>query len=111
MATTSLTLEGHSAGSPEPILGPSPATGQDAEILDVSDPDLGYDAEKSVSAAPTADEIDISRRAVGRVLWQHCHLRKSWASTIQPPLQAAGSENHDGKAATRCGTYPRRKDA
>jgi hypothetical protein len=31
--------------APEPLLRPSPATDHDAEILDVEDPDLGYDAE------------------------------------------------------------------
>jgi hypothetical protein len=36
---------GSDAGSPEPILRLLPATGHDAEILDVNDPDLGYDAE------------------------------------------------------------------
>jgi hypothetical protein len=36
----------NSADSPEPILRPSPAAGHDAEMLEVSDPDLGYDAEK-----------------------------------------------------------------
>jgi hypothetical protein len=44
--TTSLTLVGHSAASPEPLLRPSSATGHDAEILDVDDPQLGYDAAK-----------------------------------------------------------------
>ena len=45
MVKTSLTPMGNSADSPELILRPSPATGHDAEILDVDDPDLGYDAE------------------------------------------------------------------
>ena len=44
MATTSLTPVGHSADSPELILRPSPATGHDAAILDLEDPDLRYDA-------------------------------------------------------------------
>jgi hypothetical protein len=43
---TSFTMVGNSADSPEPLLRPLPATGLDAEILDVSDPDLGYYAEK-----------------------------------------------------------------
>jgi hypothetical protein len=42
---TSFTPVGISAGSPEPSLRPSPATGHNAEILGVYDPDLGYDAE------------------------------------------------------------------
>lgn len=46
MATTFFTSVGNSAGSPEPILRLSPATGHDAEILEVYDPDVGYDAEK-----------------------------------------------------------------
>jgi hypothetical protein len=45
MATTSCTPVGNCPDSPEPILRRSPATGHDAEILDVDDPDLGYDAE------------------------------------------------------------------
>jgi hypothetical protein len=31
--------------APEAVLRPSPATGHAAEMLDVSDPDVGYDAE------------------------------------------------------------------
>jgi hypothetical protein len=42
---TPFTLVGNSADSPEPLLRPSPTTGHDAEILDVSDPYLGYEAE------------------------------------------------------------------
>jgi hypothetical protein len=45
MATTSFTSVGSLADSPEPLLGLSPATGHAAEILDVDDPDLGYDAD------------------------------------------------------------------
>jgi hypothetical protein len=45
MATTSCTPVGNCPDSPEPILRRSPANGHDAEILDVDDPDLGYDAE------------------------------------------------------------------
>jgi hypothetical protein len=44
MATTSLTLGGNSVDSPQPILRPLPATGRNAEMLEVYDPDLGYDA-------------------------------------------------------------------
>jgi hypothetical protein len=46
MATTLFTSVGNSADSPEPLLRPSPATGRDADMLDVQDQDLGYDAEK-----------------------------------------------------------------
>jgi hypothetical protein len=45
MATTALTSVGSDAGSPEPIRRPSSAIGHAAEILDINDPDLGYDAE------------------------------------------------------------------
>jgi hypothetical protein len=45
MAMTFLTLVGNSADSPEHILRLSPATDHNAEILDVYDPYLGYDAE------------------------------------------------------------------
>jgi hypothetical protein len=43
--TTSFTLMGNSADSPEPLLRPSPTTSHDADMRDVEDPDLGYDAE------------------------------------------------------------------
>ena len=39
-------LVGNSADAPEPPLRPSPATGHEADMLDVEDPDLGDDAEK-----------------------------------------------------------------
>jgi hypothetical protein len=45
MARTFFTAVGSEADSPEPLLRPSPATGHDAETLEVDDPDLGYDAE------------------------------------------------------------------
>jgi hypothetical protein len=45
MATTSFTSVGNSADSPEPLLRPSPTTGYDAEKLEGSDPNFGYDAE------------------------------------------------------------------
>src|SRR5262245_33472011 len=45
MATTSLTLVGHAADAPDPILRRLPATGHEADMLDVSDPDVGEDAE------------------------------------------------------------------
>jgi len=38
MAMTSLTLAGHGADSPAPLLRPSPATGHEADMLDVYDP-------------------------------------------------------------------------
>ena len=46
MPPTSFTLVGNSGDSPAPLLRPSPATGHVAEILNASDPDLGYDAAK-----------------------------------------------------------------
>jgi len=46
MANTALTLVGNSADSVEPLFRPSPGTGHKAEILDVEDPYLDYDAEK-----------------------------------------------------------------
>jgi hypothetical protein len=45
MARTSFTSVGSEADSPEPPLRPLPVTGHAAEIPDVYDPDLGYDAE------------------------------------------------------------------
>src|SRR6266850_6213216 len=61
MATTSLTLVGHFAGSPEPILRPSPATGHDAEILGVEDPYVGYDAETCPYQQPQRQRRSTSR--------------------------------------------------
>jgi hypothetical protein len=71
--TTSLTSVGNSAGSPEPIVRPSLATGHDAEILDLYDPHVGYDADTCPYQPLTNDAMHISRRAVGRVMWQHGH--------------------------------------
>jgi hypothetical protein len=45
VAKTSSTPVGNGTDSPEPILRPSPVTGHNAEILEVDDPDLGYDVE------------------------------------------------------------------
>jgi hypothetical protein len=45
MARTSFTSVGSEADSPELLLRPSPVTDHDAEKLDVSDLDFGYDAE------------------------------------------------------------------
>jgi hypothetical protein len=42
---TSFTSVGSQADSPAPIRRPSPATGHEAEILDVDNPYLSYDAE------------------------------------------------------------------
>jgi hypothetical protein len=43
---------GSAAGSPEPLLGPSPATGHDADMLDVYDPDVGDDADTCLYQPP-----------------------------------------------------------
>jgi hypothetical protein len=43
--TTSFTLVGNGADFPEPLRRPSPDTGHEAEILDVYNPYLAYDAE------------------------------------------------------------------
>jgi hypothetical protein len=47
MTTTSETLRENSADAPEPIRRRLPAMSHHAEILDVNDPDLGYDAENT----------------------------------------------------------------
>jgi hypothetical protein len=52
MATTSLMSVGNTAGSSDPILTPSLATGHNAEILAVSDPHLVYDAEDFRISSP-----------------------------------------------------------
>jgi hypothetical protein len=61
VATASLMLVRNSADSPAPLLRPSPANGHDAEILDVSDPDLGYDAETCPYQQPQ------------RIMWTYFH--------------------------------------
>jgi hypothetical protein len=71
---TSFTSVGNSADSPEPLLRPAPATGHDAETLEVYDPDLGYDAQNFPDkAARTGDETHMSRRAIER-LWGHISI-------------------------------------
>ncbi len=66
--TTSFTHVGDSAGSPESILRPSPATGHDAEILEVSDLYLGYDAKTCPSKQPQRPMRSTSRAGpLGRV--------------------------------------------
>ena len=49
---TSLTSVGGNAGSPEPIRGRSPASGHEAEILDVYHPFLGYGAKNFQISSP-----------------------------------------------------------
>ena len=61
MATTFLTSVGNDAGSAEPIRRPSHAIGYAAEILDVSDPSLGYDAETFPSQPPQRTMRSTSR--------------------------------------------------
>jgi hypothetical protein len=50
--TTSFMSVGNSADSPAPLLRPSPATGHEADMRDVSDPDVGDDAETFPSQQP-----------------------------------------------------------
>ena len=52
MAKTSLTSVGNSADSREPLLRWSRATGHAAEMLDESDPYVGYDPEKFPDKLP-----------------------------------------------------------
>jgi hypothetical protein len=52
MAQASFTRVGSLADSPETPLGPSPAAGHAAEILDVYNPYLGYDATKFAYKPP-----------------------------------------------------------
>jgi hypothetical protein len=52
MAATSWTLMGHAADSPDSILRSSPATDHHAEILDVEDPSMGYNAETLLYQQP-----------------------------------------------------------
>jgi hypothetical protein len=60
-ATAPLTLVGSSADAPAPLLRPSPATGYEAEILDVYDPSLGYDTEHILSKQPSRTMRSLSR--------------------------------------------------
>jgi hypothetical protein len=61
---TSFMSVGNSADSPEPIHRPLPATGHDAEMLDVYDPDLGYykSGEKRRCAYVLGLEDELGRR-------------------------------------------------
>jgi hypothetical protein len=69
MAKTSFTSVGSSADAPQPLLRPSPATGHDAEKLEVYDPDLGYNAENfPYKPLQRGMRPTISRRALER-LW------------------------------------------
>jgi hypothetical protein len=56
-----LTLVGDSADSPEPIPRPSPATGHEADIVEVEDPSLGYDADILPSQQPSRQMRSTSR--------------------------------------------------
>jgi hypothetical protein len=66
MATTPFTLGGNSADSPALFLRLSPATGHAAEILDVSDPCLGYDAEIFPYKPPQWKTLNLSRFVEGQ---------------------------------------------
>ena len=63
MAKTSFMLVGNEAGSPEPFLRPLPATGDDANILGVYDPSLGYNAEDCPYQRPQRKMRATSRAA------------------------------------------------
>jgi hypothetical protein len=76
MAMTSWTSVGSDAGSPEPIRRPSPATGHEAEILDVYDPYLGYDAEKFPYKPPQRTMRSTSRAGLLGGLCGHIWARR-----------------------------------
>jgi hypothetical protein len=61
MAATALTPVRHAADSPEPFLRSSPAMGYTAEIPDVFDPYLGYDAEDFPDQRPPRQMLSPSR--------------------------------------------------
>ena len=63
MAKTSFMLVGNEADSPEPFLRPLPATGDEAKILGVYDPYLGYDAEDLPYQRPQRKMRSASRAA------------------------------------------------
>jgi hypothetical protein len=56
-------LVGNEADSPEPFLRPLPAAGDEANILGVSDPSLGYDAEDVPYQRPQRQMRSTSRAA------------------------------------------------
>jgi hypothetical protein len=74
MATTSYTLVGNPADSPESILSPWPATDYEAEKLEVSDPDLGYDAETFPYQQPRRGMRPTFRAGLLRGLWGAAYL-------------------------------------
>src|SRR5262249_21554013 len=69
MAKASFTSVGNSADSPAPPLRPSPATGHAAEILDASDPYLGYDAD---TFPYHCLQRQIRSTALSRLMWTTC---------------------------------------
>jgi hypothetical protein len=62
MATTSWTRVGNLPDAPASILKPSPVTDHDAEMLDVSDPDLGYDAENFRISSPNKGDEEMKTK-------------------------------------------------
>jgi len=65
MTTTTLTSVGSDTSALEPIRRPLPTTGHEAEILDVDDPYLGYDAKKFPHKPPQRRMRSTSRAPLG----------------------------------------------
>jgi hypothetical protein len=82
---TRYTLVGNSADSPEPRLRRLPATGPDAEILDVYDLPLGFDAETCPYLLPQQTMRPTSRAG----LWGGCGETMPTASPVRRLVRKA----------------------
>jgi hypothetical protein len=67
----------NSTDSPAPLLRLSSVTGRNADILEVQDPDLGYDAETFLYQDLRGDEVALLCPVVGEVMWKSFHIIKS----------------------------------
>jgi hypothetical protein len=79
--------------TPEPILRPLPATGHDAEILDVDDPDLGYDVATFPYQQPQQKMRPTCRTGLLGEVWGHMSI----SSIVRPHVP---SEWKGGTPAT-----------
>src|SRR5919106_2431568 len=104
-ATTSLTSVGSHAGSPEPIRGPSPTMGHEAEILDVYDPFLGYDAETCPYQSPRRTMRSPARAGLlgGSSCVEAAHRRMVMAQVWLVTGSASGLGRHIADAVLASG--------
>ena len=107
MARIALTAVGSDAGSPAPIRRPSPATGHEADMLDVSDPSWGYDAEtcpyqppqrtmrSTAHAGLLEGDVDICpySQELGVTAMRHALPKtEAWANTSARGGRSSGSQ-------------------